>query len=346
MTSSAPGRRRSLLIALPVAGLVVLAGAWSAFWYHAVQTAEQTITAWIEREARAGRVYRCGTRTIGGYPFRIEVRCTDPVAELRFSNPPFILRGGELLGVAQVYQPAHVIAEITGPVSVMEGERLLGLARWRLAQASLRGRPRMPERLSIAIDGLSLDRPGGANGETVAAAQHAELHARLDPASSRDNPVFDFAARISGATLPAGGERLTFDAELIALVHGLKDLSPEPVSTRLKKWQEAGGRLELESLRVRQGQAVAVAKGSLGLSAAGRLDGTLTVTMAGFEEILQALVAAATGIRLQGGALAGLSLLGRPAELEGRRAVSVPLQFKDGAVTLGRIPLGRVGPLY
>jgi hypothetical protein len=205
----------------------------------------------------------------------------------------------------------------------------------------------MPERLSIAIDGLSLDRTGGRDGEVLAAAQHAELHARLDPASSRDKPVFDFAARISGATLPAAAERgLTFDAELIALVHGLKDLSPEPVSTRLKKWQEAGGRLELESLRVRQGQALAVAKGSLGLSAAGRLDGTLTVTMAGFEEILQALVAAATGIKLQGGALAGLSLFGRPAELEGRRAVSVPLQFRDGAVTLGRIPLGRVGPLY
>jgi hypothetical protein len=230
----------------------------------------------------------------------------------------------------------------------MEGDRVLGSARWRLAQASLRGRPRMPERLSIAIDELSLDWPGEANREAVMAARRAELHARLDPASSRDNPVFDFAARLSGATVPAAGERgaLPLDAELTALVRGLKDLSPEPMSTRLKQWQAAGGRLELESLRVQQGQAVAVAKGSLGLSATGRLDGTFTVTMAGFEELVQMLVNAATGIKLQGGVLAGLALLGRPAELEGRRAVSVPLQFKDGAVTLGRIPLGRVGPLY
>ena len=51
------------------------------------------------------------------------------------------------------------------------------------------------------------------------------------------------------------------------------------------------------------------------------------------------------------GSLAGmgtslLGLLGEPAELEGRRAVTMPLRFADGAVSLGPLALGRTAPLY
>ena len=41
-----------------------------------------------------------------------------------------------------------------------------------------------------------------------------------------------------------------------------------------------------------------------------------------------------------------LGFLGQPAELEGRRAVTMPLRFADGAVSLGPLALGRTAPLY
>jgi hypothetical protein len=38
----------------------------------------------------------------------------------------------------------------------------------------------------------------------------------------------------------------------------------------------------------------------------------------------------------------GINALGEQTTLEGRKAVSLPLRFDDGAMFLGPIPLGRV----
>ena len=37
-----------------------------------------------------------------------------------------------------------------------------------------------------------------------------------------------------------------------------------------------------------------------------------------------------------------LGLLGQPVEIEGKRGVTVPVRFTDGAASLGPIPLGQV----
>jgi hypothetical protein len=43
---------------------------------------------------------------------------------------------------------------------------------------------------------------------------------------------------------------------------------------------------------------------------------------------------------------AGVGLMGQPTELEGKRAVSLPLRFDDGVVSLGPLKIGMVPPLY
>jgi hypothetical protein len=44
--------------------------------------------------------------------------------------------------------------------------------------------------------------------------------------------------------------------------------------------------------------------------------------------------------------VAGASLMGQPAELEGQRAVMLPLRFDDGMVSLGALKLGATPPLF
>ena len=41
-----------------------------------------------------------------------------------------------------------------------------------------------------------------------------------------------------------------------------------------------------------------------------------------------------------------LGVRGEQTELEGKRAVRLPLRFNDGAVSLGPIPLGQIAPLF
>ena len=43
---------------------------------------------------------------------------------------------------------------------------------------------------------------------------------------------------------------------------------------------------------------------------------------------------------------AGVSLMGQPTELEGKRAVTLPLRFDDGLVSLGPLKLGVTPSLF
>ena len=90
--------------------LALIAG-WSAFWKFAAGKAETAMEGWRAREAKAGRVYACGSQTVGGYPFRIEVNCDRASALFQSNQPPVEVRTDNLLVVAQIYQPGLLISE-------------------------------------------------------------------------------------------------------------------------------------------------------------------------------------------------------------------------------------------
>jgi len=341
-------QRRQWLVLMPLAALATIVVAWTVAWYLAARQADSIITAWIEREARAGRIYTCGARQAGGFPFRIEIRCTDPAVELTATDPPLVLKAKELVGVAQIYEPTVIVAEIAGPLSIAEsGQSAAWRADWRLAQASLRGIARIPQRLSVVLDDVRLEQTGAGAAEPWAAASHLEFHLKHDPEQERGQPVLDVAIQVGGATLPNGlplsGKPL--DGEVSAILRGISDFRPKPMPVRLKEWQAAGGRLQVSKLRLQQGDAVAVAAGEIGLSAAGRPDGAFDITISGFDRLVQDLLGGRPGgVRL--GLIAGISLLGKPAEIDGKRAVAMALRLNDGAMSLGPIPLGKLAPLY
>jgi len=76
-------RRRRWPILAPAAIVVVLAVGWVWLWYYAASVADRTLSGWVEREAAAGRIYSCGSQSIGGFPFRIQARCATVAAEIK-----------------------------------------------------------------------------------------------------------------------------------------------------------------------------------------------------------------------------------------------------------------------
>ena len=363
---------RSRWVVAPFLGVLVLAALWTGFWLYASSTAQGTLAQWREQEARLGRTYTCGAQTAGGYPFRLEVRCDDATVEMRAFQPALLIAARSFLVVAQVYDPTLLIGEITGPLTVTEaGGRETLVATWRLAQISARGRPNAPERVSLAADDLRIDR-GREGGPRLASAAHLELHGRADPGSTASSPAADLILRLSGATLPAAGDLAAqpADAEATAVLRGLKSVAPRPIPTMLRELQAAGGRLEVSSARLQQADTLVQANGSIGLSPAGRLDGTMTVAIAGFDKFMASLgslpraapppaaptrpalsafdrIAPALGGAGRDQIAAGLlGLLGERTILEGRPAVTMQLRLTDGAAYLGPIPLGQIPPLY
>src|SRR6185437_5918387 len=112
-------RRTWRYIGMLVLVLVGVAG-WSWFWHYAAGQAQIAIDGWRAREAKAGRVYACGSQTIGGYPFRIEVECDKASALFRSNQPPVEIKAGGMSIVAQIYQPNLLITEFHGPLTIAD----------------------------------------------------------------------------------------------------------------------------------------------------------------------------------------------------------------------------------
>jgi hypothetical protein len=359
-------RRRSIGWLIPTLVLVIIVAGWCGFWFYAANRASETIAAWIDREARAGRIYTCGSQSLGGFPFRIEFSCDQAAAEFEKARPPVMLAASHVLAAAQVYQPTLVIAEIKSPLTAVERGQPKMTANWSLAQISLRGTPRNPQRVSFAAEKLTLDRAGTDKQERVFAADRGQLHWRLASGTVRDNPVIDIAGSLKAATVqgwhPLAAKPFDFDGDTRLV--GLRNFQPKSWAERLREIQQADGRIEVRNVRIKQGDMIAVASGNLKLTPKGYLDGELIVTAAGVEKILPALGLEALsrqgGSRSQrlgaalslldqmapGAVSSAVSLLGEQVELEGRRATRMPLRFKDGVATLGPVKLGQTPPLF
>ena len=367
-------RRTGLRYAILVFIVVALIAGWSGFWKFAADKAQSTVEGWRAREARAGRIYICGSQNVGGYPFRIEVDCDRASALFSSSHPPVELKTRNLVVVAQVYQPGLLVSEFRGPLTVGEpGKPPELVAEWKLAQSSVRGTPSAPERGSLVFEQPAVDRVNGDMRQNVLRAKHVEIHGRMAEGSAANRPVIEVALQLDQAAAPTlhPAAAQPFDATVTALLRGLNDFSPKPWPVRFREVQAAGGRIDITKARVHQGEILAVGTGSLSLNNNGRLEGELRVTIAGLEQFLAAIGAQqkvqtspnmeklvgvldrlAPGLgdvaRQQAGAniSLGISLLGEQTTLEGKRAVTLPLRFNDGAVSLGPVPIGNTPALF
>ncbi len=390
-------RRRPLwrLFIMPVL-LLIAAAAWSAFWFYSASRVDVIADAWRAREAQSGRIYDCARRSVAGYPFRLEVRCdgarvslVSQTAGQGAAQTPITAKLGQILVVAQVYDPKLLIAEFTAPATISDpNDSSSMIVNWRTARSSIVGLPGIPQRISLVFDDPALDRVKGSLQTPLLRAKHIELHGRIAEGSPSDHPVIETVLRVAGGSLQEVHPLLAqpFDAEVNAKLSGLKDFAPKSWPERFRELQAAGGHAEIVQSRIQQGNLIAVASGTLGLTPEGRLDGELQMTVAGIEQVIPALglekmldegVPQATldhvapGVKTQDvrnllGALdraipglgnavkqnvnvaatASINSLGKEAELEGKKARTFPLRFTDGAVFLGPIKVGQIPPLF
>lgn len=363
------GRRYAIMVFLVLA----LIGGWTWFWTYAAGRAQEMVDGWRAREAASGREYSCGSQSVGGFPFRFELDCGDVTVLLR-GGTPLEIKAGRALAVTQVYDPTLLISEFTGPLSVeTPGSAPFIIANWKLAQSSVRGTPRAPERASLVFDGPVIDRVDGGGRQVLLRAARLELHGRIVEGTVTNNPVIETVLRVSQASVPLihPAAALPADGEIRVTLRGLKDFAPMPWPARLRALQAADGRIEIGEFRVKQGETLAVGSGTLSLTAQGRLQGALRVTIAGLEPFLKAIgaeqmVQRSTNMDKLAGTLnriapglgdvarkqasanvaAGITMLGEQTTLEGRQAVTLPLRIDNGAVFLGPIPVGVVPALF
>ncbi len=284
------------LFLIPVL-LLVAAAAWSAFWFYAASQAEVKADAWRAQEAKSGRSYDCSRQTLAGFPFRLEMRCEGASVLLRSqtadsTQAPVVVSLGEILAVAQVYDPKLLIAEFKAPAKISDSRGPSSmLVNWSKARSSVVGLPAVPQRASIVFDDVSIERTDSSVQLTLARAKHVELHGRIAEDSSKDHPVIESVLRIESGSVQELHPLLArpFGAEIRAKLVGLKDLAPKPWPERFRELQGNGGHVEIVQSRVQQDDLIAIATGTLALSTRGRLDGELQLTITGIEKVIPAL---------------------------------------------------------
>src|ERR1700758_3231231 len=85
---SPPPRRRVWRFLLLAAVIVALPIGWTALWSYAAPIANEALAGWMAREAALGRVYACGSQSIGGYPFGIVVHFDKARTTFKRNRPP------------------------------------------------------------------------------------------------------------------------------------------------------------------------------------------------------------------------------------------------------------------
>ena len=154
-------RRSRFWLYTPFVLLLLLAIAWSIAWFVIRNRTAEALDGWIAAEARGGRQWTCGDRTIAGYPFRIEIVCNS----LDLKRGAITASFGRTEAVAQVYQPRRIITEVAGPLRVSDG-RVTVDGSWDLLQASINASPTGGlQRLSLAANGPKVSIAGLGTGE-------------------------------------------------------------------------------------------------------------------------------------------------------------------------------------
>lgn len=345
MTDTSLTRRRSRLgLYAPFILLILLAAGWSGFWFYVHGRTVAEIDRTLAREAERGRTWTCNNRSVGGFPFRIEVRCASLALTSTRWGDAVRVETGPALAVGQIYSPGLVILEATSParVSLPEG-RSLDLT-WKQLDASLAWRDPQRFALVAAEPNATLTVPGQANENWRAAA--LEVHLRRNPDRPATDQAVDIALSAKGTVLPVIDALLgTTDTGTIDLQATLtqsdafrQGFNPDA----LESWRNGNGVLDVTRLAATKGAARIDGSGQLRLDPTHHVGGDLQLAAAGIEQI--------GGVRI-GNLLGGLGgLLGGRGNASAPPGLTPlpPVSLREGRVFLGpiRLPLKPLLPLY
>ena len=353
MTDLPPKLRRWKLY-LPFVALAVVAVGWSAFWKVAAGMTETGLDDWFVQERAQGREWSCPNRSVGGYPFRLEVRCAAPSFTGRIGAVAGAGSVGDVLVAAHLYNPSLVLAQVGSPLAfkAQDGSLDLSLA-WTRLQASHRVRKGGLERDSLEIEGPVLRLAGKGLPVIAAKAEAFEVHLRPNPDRASAVSAVDLALRLNKLEAPAldtlSGYAGPLDAVFAATILQTDALRGGDLAWSLEQWRQAGGNVEIREFKLAKGEALVEANGALEIDSAHRLAGRVELQLTGLGPLLQRF-GVSPGNAAIGGLLGGLlGGRGQAGQNQGgaKGALHLPLDLNQGRAMIGpmRLPLV-LNPLY
>ena len=337
-----PARKpRRLWLFLPFILLLAAAAAWSGFWVYARNQAQSRMDAAVADLARAGYQVAWTSRSLGGYPFRLDVSLEGAVAR---EPSGWSLTAPRLEAEAYLYAPTHwMIAAPQGLTFVRPVAGAVAVSATNI-RASLSALDARPPSLSMQMIDPTFTPAAGAQPFALTSAGRVELHLRAGP----DDQGGVFASVENGRARPGGllGQIAGDKPVSLAWNSTLSKMSAfqgEDWAQAVRNWSDAGGVMTVRpDSQLVAGEAFAGARGgTLSAGADGRLRGGLDLTLRQAPRVLAAL--AATGAAPTEAVAAAQAVAAARRQGDSTRA---DLRFEAGRTTLGPVALGAAPKVY
>ncbi len=312
--------------------IVVLIAAYGAAWLWAAGQATDYVKSLESADSVTVPRVTCESFGIGGFPFSFDATCTN--ATIQTGDLSLTVSGFK--ATAQVYRLTHVLLFAQSPVTIQDAftgsssrvdfSSLSASARldgWRIGRVSL------VVDAPVWTDTVLDDRP-------IARASKLEAHLIDEP--QKHDAAAGLATlaqygKVEGLDAPgwniASGQ-VTFEGEVTALPDDVRTYGDADL---LRRWQGAGGKVLIRSLAGGDTAGAFEASGTLGVDAAGRVEGQLKLHSNGVVERLEPLFPP----EYKGW------IVGTQAE-DG--SYSQTLNIAGGVVFSGLVPTGVIPPLF
>jgi hypothetical protein len=325
-----------------LAALLVIGGFYTAYWFLAAHRIEAGLLDWALSQ-RADKIdFSWQKMRVSGYPvtFRVDLGSA-------------VLRDG-----AVTPSPEFHIPVLSGAA------RPWNLADWRLAapdgfaaDLAAAGRRSPAKLLAQTADGLvSIESDGGwklwlnlkdvdveAGAGVRVSSARATVNVPPTPLRGHNEPAMGLAVDASQINLPVAVGPLGATINELDFGATVKGAIPTgKLADAVAAWRDAGGAIELDSLRLKWGALDATATGTIALDQELQPTGGFSGAVQGYDQILTALVQNGQMRATDAGlARIALTLLAK-AGPDGKPEIRTAFTIQNGQMFLGPAKLGRL----
>jgi hypothetical protein len=341
-----PRLRPILRLVLVAALLGAIGVGWWAYWQVATERFEVALENWAGQQRALGRTVEYSMPVFSGFPFAIRAEIAEP--RIAMPTEGFGWQGPTLHASASPFDPLtiaihapgeHRLIRVVGSARtelVVEASSLVGILN--LGRSSLQ---------SLELSGADL-RAQDSHGATVTLdGFDISIEPASQPPSVYTDRLLTFSLNLDWLVLPPMGmplgdriDRLSIDGRIMG------PIPPGTPAAALEVWRKAGGTIEIENASGHWGPVRFEGDGTFALDEALQPQGAAGVAISGYNEAVDAMVAA--GAMTEDQAALSKKMLGAFAQAPeegGLEEVRVPLTLQNRQLLLGPIKFVELPPI-
>ena len=365
--------RPPLRVFLPVIGVAVILAIYTAYWFIAADKLRKGITDFVAEAKADSMAFAWNDLSISGYPYRIELSFTKPVAAAPKTPENWSWSANSLEVDFLPYNLRHLVLKVDGDQELHYSDvgnhprhhiiRARAEGTWA-SYVALKNEPF--GRVAVDVKALKATRDAkeieNITGADIEYLNAGRLQLHMQPATTTGSALMPVSlpATTGNYDIAFQGDDISLSPNNTTRVLG-NHVEVITAQARLRKvprgrsaslvelsrdWLANGGRLSVSDLRIKWGALDLWAQGELTLDAQARPKGRFDAEITDYAGLLAALVKAGV-IREKDARLANAGM-GLVAQLQGKSdgRISVPVVMNDGKLFLGPLFITRLDPVY